>query len=679
MPIDTAVATKIWNRYVWCRDNGHEDFIQKADKCDAFFRGDQWRREDIEKLRESRRPALTINKIISTMSTIMGEQIYNRSEIAFRPRGNSPAGIAEILTKVFKVIADDNQLDWLRSEMFADGIITSRGFLDVRLRFDDHAFGEIGLKTLNPKNVIIDPDAEHYDPDTWGEVFITKWLTADDIEVLYSKEDAELLRNEAGSFFPYGYDSIEFNRDRFGERFNPAYNSDRDDSNVMRSVRVIERQYRMLDRQLHFVDPSTGDMRPVPTSWDRNKIALVRDQFDLRVTRKLVRRIRWTAIADRVVLHDDWSPYKHFTVVPYFPFFRHGRTIGLVENLLGSQELLNKVSSQELHVINTTANSGWKVKSGALINMSIEELEQRGAETGLVVEVDDVKNIDKITSNQIPTGLDRVSFKAEEHIKTIANVPDSVQGQDRADVAAKAIQQKRMAASTNFVKPMDQLNRTDFLLARNMLDIFQEFYTDERVMTMTKDAVQGTTEQFTINQVTPEGLVLNDLTVGEYSVVTTSVPQRETLEDSQFEQAVSLRELNIPIPDDVLIETSRLHNKRQIIEKIAAASNSEQAQQDREIALRAAMADAGNKEASAQRALADARLKEAKVVKELQPEQGGQQGPTAVDVERVNIERERLEHEIDLDWAEFGLRRRETDIKYLQATRPQPRPQGAST
>jgi hypothetical protein len=389
------------------------------------------------------------------------------------------------------------------------------------------------LDNLNPKNVIIDPDGEEYDPDSWSEVFTTKWVTADDIAVLYNKEDAEYLRNREQSFFPYGYDSIQAYRDRFGDRFNPMYNGDYDNSSVMRNIRLIERQYRMLDRQKHFVDPTTGDMRPIPDDFDREKIAFMRQQFGLEVTTKLVRRIRWTVIADNVRLHDDWSPYKHFTVVPYFPYFRRGTTLGLVENLLGPQELLNKVSSQELHVINTTANSGWKVKSGTLTNMTVEELEQKGAQTGLVVEVNEIDGIEKIQPNQVPTGLDRITYKAEEHIKTISGVSDSMQGFDREDVAAKAIQAKRQAGSTNLAKPLDSLTRTDHILARNILDLVQQFYTEERIMTITHDEATGETETFAVNQVTPAGQIVNDLTLGEYDVVVSSVPRRETFSSSK--------------------------------------------------------------------------------------------------------------------------------------------------
>ncbi len=616
MPLNTALCMKTWNRYQWARDNGHQKFVEKADKCERFFAGDQWDPSDVARLKLARRPALTINKIISTVGNVMGEQIFNRSETSFRPRAGSPDEVAEALTKVYKQISDNNQLDWKRSDMFADGIITSRGFLDVRLGFKDSMQGEVLIENLNPKNVIIDPDGEEYDPDSWSEVFLTKWVTADDIAILYNKTDAELLRNREQSYFPYGYDSISAHRDRFGDRLNPMYQGDYDNSSVLRNIRVIERQHRMLDRQKHFVS-AEGDMRAIPEDFPRDKIAWFVEKFGFTVASKLVRRIRWTVIADNIELHDAWSPYKHFTVVPFFPYFRRGSTIGLVENLLGSQELLNKVSSQELHVVNTTANSGWKVKTGSLTNMTPEELEQRGAETGLVVETNGDPDTDlvKIQPNQVPQGLDRISYKAEEHIKTISGINDSMQGFDREDVAAKAIDKKKQSGQTGLAKPLDSLTRTDHMLARNILDLVQEFYTEERLMTITHNRATGETETFAVNQATPEGTIVNDLTLGEYSVVTTSVPHRETMEDSQFDQAVAMREMGVMIPDSVIIDSSRLLNKKDIIKAMEGDKESPEAQAQAQLQQRAQAAEVAKVEAEASAKGADAGLKKAKADK----------------------------------------------------------------
>jgi len=673
MPVNDALASEQWTRFQYCRDRGHLEFINKADKCEKFFAGDQWLQADLNALQLQKRPALTINKIISTLGTLFGEQIYNRSETIFRPASGATAETAEALTKVFKQISQNNQLPWARSELFADGVIRSRGFVDIRLDFTDSMQGEVRIENLNSKNVVIDPDAEEYDPDHWMDCFITKWVTPQDIAVLYSEDDAEYLKIKDGSSFPYGYDSIERVRDRFGGVLPLAgYYGVHEPHGIRRNVRLLERQYRRLDKQLHFVDVTSGDTRAIPQEWDRNRIAQVVEKARGRVsvTKKLVKRIRWTVTADNVVLHDDWSPYKHFTPVPYFPYFRYGRTIGLVENLLGPQELLNKTSSQELHVVNTTANSGWKLKAGALKNMSIEELEQKGATTGLVLELDDVAAAEKIQPNSTPQGLDRLSYKAEEHIKTISNISDSMQGFDREDVAAKAIQAKQSRGSINMTKVMDNLERSDFLVARNVLDIVQEYYTEPRLLHITHDDLLQQPETLEVNAY-DEALneIVNDLTIGEYSIIITSQPFRATLEDSQFEQGMAMREAGIQLPDDILIENSRLQRKSDIVKRLQAAQNSPEAQQKAQLEMRNLEATVAVAEAEAQQKTADAQLKLAKTKSEiasieqenaritLEAKFADAEGGGAAEVAKMQVEEQKAGHKMDLEERQFQHKR----------------------
>ena len=693
MPVNDALASEQWTRFQYCRDRGHLEFINKADKCEKFFAGDQWLQADLNALQLQRRPALTINKIISTLGTLFGEQIYNRSETIFRPASGATAETAEALTKVFKQISQNNQLPWARSELFADGVIRSRGFLDIRLDFTDSMQGEVRIENLNSKNVVIDPDAEEYDPDRWMDCFITKWVTPQDIAVLYSEDDAEYLKIKDGSSFPYGYDSIERVRDRFGGVLPLAgYYGVHEPHGIRRNVRLLERQYRRLDKQLHFVDVTSGDMRAIPQDWDRNRIAQVVEKARGRVsvTKKLVKRIRWTVTADNVVLHDDWSPYKHFTPVPYFPYFRYGRTIGLVENLLGPQELLNKTSSQELHVVNTTANSGWKLKAGALKNMSIEELEQKGATTGLVLELDDVAAAEKIQPNATPQGLDRLSYKAEEHIKTISNISDSMQGFDREDVAAKAIQAKQSRGSINMTKVMDNLERSDFLVARNVLDIVQEYYTEPRLLHITHDDLLQQPETLEVNTY-DEALneITNDLTIGEYSIIITSQPFRATLEDSQFEQGMAMREAGIQLPDDILIENSRLQRKSEIVKRLQAAQNSPEAQQKAQLEMRNMEAAVAVAEAEAQQKAADAQLKLAKTKSEiasieqenaritLEAKFVDAEGGGAAEAAKMQVEGQKAGHKMDLEERQFqhkqSLAEREMALKEEGHAREQAR------
>ncbi len=460
--------------------------MKKANRCDAFYLGDQWDPVDKARLAVVRRPALTINKMLPTIANLQGEYVNTRVDIGLKSSRIGSEDISGIMEKVLKKSFDSQQYRWQEGGAYDDGIITSRGFVDLRLSFKENMQGELAVTNPNPRNVLIDCDAEEYDPDTWNDVLHTKWLSLMDISVMFGKQYAEELRYYSPASSEFEFDSVHRVMDTF--KASPHLQGYVETSREMqRNIRVIERQVREMAKQKFFVDMITGEMRAIPDSWDYNKISFVKKEYDLDVVENFTKRIRWRTTAGPCVMHDKWSPYRYFTIVPFFPYFRRGKTMGVAENLLDSQELLNKVTSQELHVVNTTANSGWKVQTGTLRNMSMEELENRGSQTGIVIEVADLAGIEKIEPNQVPSGLDRISYKAEEHIKTISTVNDTTLGDDREDVAARAIQEKKKSQSVNTMKMQDNLGRTRWLLARNAIDIIQTFYTGPRIYRFTKD------------------------------------------------------------------------------------------------------------------------------------------------------------------------------------------------
>ena len=64
------IANNQWERYVRARDSGHDDYVDIAMKCDAYYRGDQWDEADAAQLASEGRPALTINTILPTVNTV---------------------------------------------------------------------------------------------------------------------------------------------------------------------------------------------------------------------------------------------------------------------------------------------------------------------------------------------------------------------------------------------------------------------------------------------------------------------------------------------------------------------------------------------------------------------------------------------------------------------------------
>ena len=569
------IATNQFERYERARDNGHLDYIETAKKCDAFYRGNQWDPADVATLDDEGRPALTINTILPTINAVLGEQRTRRADVQFKPRGNGVQETADVLTKLYLQIADNNKMEWLESQVFADGLIQDRGYYDVRIDFKDHIQGEVRVTTKDPLDILIDPDAKEYDPKTWNEIFETKWMSLDQIEEQYGQEQADRLRVSAEYGDTMGQDSVEYEETRYGDtysgvEYNQSATTNPEENRQVRAIRVIERQYYQLKDCMYYVDEVTGDMRTVPQHWSKRKREKFADDFGLDILSRKDRKVRWTVTADKVVLHDDWSPYDCFTIVPYFPYWRRGRPFGMVRNLISPQEQLNKISSQELHIVNTTANSGWIVETGSLQGMTADDLEEHGAETGLVLEYNRGSSPPaKIQANQIPTGLDRISQKAALNIKQISGIGDAMLGMDSPEVSGVAIRAKQNRGATMIQVPLDNLIKTRQYLAEHILFMIQRFYTEERIVQITDDS--GPTPRqvpLRLNAVTPEGRIVNDLTLGEYDVVIDSMPARDNFDEVQFAEAIELRSAGVPIPDDLIVQYSHLAKKGEIAQRI---------------------------------------------------------------------------------------------------------------
>jgi len=619
-PFDDPVRDN-WYRYQYMRDSLHQDFVDKARRCEEYVAGLQWDPADLQTLKQSGRPAMTINKILPAVDHLTGEQLFNRADIAFRPaRGGANAEVADALTKTHMNIAQSNRLSWVRTDVFADGLVTGRGFFDVRIDIDSNFMGDIRVKKAPSEMVMLDPDAQEYDPASWSDVGRSYWTGLNDMKMLYGPEIAKELEQVPSGYSPYTFTDDDFVRDG---TFSAPTGNNRTLTQaylpygVQKFFRVFERQHFVVTNGRVFVDMTHGEIVPVPETWDHNRLSdFLQNNRDVHVMQKQIKKIRWTATAGPVTVHDAWSPYRYFTIVPFFPHYRNGRTHGVVEHLLSPQDIFNKSRSQELHVVNTTANSGYIVQDNNLVNMTERQLENVGAQTGLVIVVKDVSQIDKIKPNQVPTGLDRVSFKAEDDLKNIAQISDSETGFTREDVSGRAIRANQAAGSTSFAPLFDNLARTDNLLAHRILNLIQTFYTEPRLIHVigTKPGQQD--QSIVVNEVTTEGKILNDLSLGEYEVIVTSEPDRDSFEESQFDHAVEMRkDLGIEIPDEFIIRVSKLRDKEELLQAMNPA-DPEQEEFDKQLANQTAVAELEKLRAEGADKKADALLKSVRAASE---------------------------------------------------------------
>ena len=576
-----------WLRYEYIKQRGHTDYVYKAARCENFYfggstsdprgyRGDgHWTEEGVNELHHAGRPSYTMNEIMPGINSAVGYQIHNRMDITYRPTGGlADMKTAEIRSKLAMFILNKNKFHWLETQNFSDGLIEQRGFFDIRMDFTDNVYGNVKIVVEDPRDVLPDPDAKSYTPAEWSDVTVTRWHTLDQIEENLGKE----ARLKASAFLQDDADFGDLDdggpRNKFGSRIPRVHLLDayRDGEDGLRRYRIIDRQrwvYEMVSCAVY----ETGDIKPLTHATPDQIAGYV--AAGAVIQNRMHRHVRWVISTRWNTLHDEISPYDRFTIVPFFCFFRRGRTMGKVDNAIDSQLILNKGISQETHILNTSANSGWIVYQNSLVNFTDEtELEAQGGKTGLILIVKEGATAPKkIEPNQIPTGIDHLIDRAYTGVKN-ATVPDAMRGTQGQEISGVAIQSRQFASQQELALPLDNLAHTREMVADHIDYLISTFYSNFRILRITEqDPVTGEDVQreYRLNEYNPAtGQFENDLTAGEYQTVVDSVPMQVTFENSQFTQAMEIKKVVPALPDRVLIKNSNLADKGDILRQMDA-------------------------------------------------------------------------------------------------------------
>lgn len=666
----TQIAQYQYEHYRYCYDNGHQDFLAKARQCFDFWQGKQWSDADKARLAAAGRPALTFNVVESLVRAMKGMQVALRNDVMFAPVQDASAESAKVMDAVWLHIQQQNMFEHRESDVYEKGLIMGRAYFDVRMDFSKSLQGDVVITSPRSQDVILDPAVDDYDPYTWPSVFKRRWVSYMDLKAMFGKEKAEKFTYPSGCPAWFDYED-SFMAQQMGSMPYFSGPTPVQDDERIRGLLLLEQQYFDYKRKNVFLDVLTGDYSEVPENWSDEKIGRVLELApDTVVMKKELKTVRWRITCEDEVMHDEDSIYDRFTIVPFFPAFVDGVSKGAVESLIDPQTLFNKVSSQELHIVNTTANSGYKIKQGALKNMTIEEAEESGSRTGVIFELDEIGNMEKITPNQVPQGHDRISTKADSIMRNLAGVSDGGRGFAREDVAGKAILANQAAQDINSAAWLSNLHRSKQYLAVNVMGCVQNWYNEPRVIQINRGSIyKPNYEQVAINQ-NVEGEVINDVTRGKYNTTLVPSPSRATMSEHDFKMLMEMRKLGIGIPDDLLLELSPAANKGKIIQNLQGDSNQRQAAAEQAaaeaqaVSLQKEAAQAQAQQASA--VLSQARAEKAAAEAVTDPDAAYVQ----VETERLDIERQRMDNDYDLGLRDLSLKARQqrenTAVKLTQ-------------
>lgn len=540
----------------------NQSFWGEADTDLRFYLGDQTLWNDLYgNLPANRRRMFSFNRIMRIINMIEGYQRRNRKSTICVGVENSDDETADQFTKILMHIADTEKVYETISDSFHGALISGMNLLHVWVDYrEDPISGTIKVDNCPHNYFLIDPYFKKADLSDcnglWKRTFVTK-REAISLMPQYTEEILGL----------HGVD----NRDGKFQFAAESYNY-----GLKNLLTYDEFWYRDYRKQKMLVDTQTGETLEW-RSQDEDRLRLFLQTYPTVTTiEQEVPTVRLAVVIQGRVFYDGPNPMgiDQYPFVPVFAYYEPHceyfpwRIQGVVRGLRDSQYLYNRRRIIELDILESQINSGWKYKENALVNP--KDIFLSGQGKGLAIKEEaQMTDVEQIMPPQVPPSMIQLSELLAKEISEISGVNEELLGSASDDKAGILSMLRQGAGLTTLQRLFDQLDRSQALLGRLMINIIQANYTPGKVDKILENG-QHPTAQF------------YNKAFGKYNAVVEEGMNTTTQRQMNFVQLFELRQAGIPIPDEQLIEASTLQNKKKLMDSIAQINQARQQQQQQQ-------------------------------------------------------------------------------------------------
>lgn len=535
-------------------------FWSEADTDHRFYVGDQTLFNDIYgNLPASRKRQFNFNRIRRTVDMVDGHQRRNRKSTVVIPVENADSDTADQFTKVLLNIYQHQGIAETQSEAFKGALIGGLNLLQVWLDYrSDPISGNIRVDNRSYNSFLMDPFSKKADLSDCNSIWTRSFLTKREVISLLPDKTEEIMSL-------WGLDSGTGRDGKF--QFTPeSYGYA-----IKNLLTYDEFYYRDYRKQRCLVDTQTGETM----EWKGQDEAALKEYLrrypEVTVIEQEIPTVKLAIVVQGKVLFDGPNPmgidsypfigvyaYYH-PEIPYFPW----RIQGMVRGLRDSQYLYNRRKAIELDILESQINSGWIYKENALVNPAdVWNLSGQGKGLALKEEAQ-MTDVQQIQSPAIPPTTIQLSEIMGREMTEISGVNEELLGSAQDDKAGILSMLRQGAGLTTLQGLFDQLDHTQKLLGQLLIDVIQANYMPGKI-------------QKILGGVQPAPQFYNKA-FGKYGIAIEEGLNTTTQRQMQFAQLLQLREVGVMIPDDVLLESSTLQEKKKLVESVQ--KQQQQAQQ----------------------------------------------------------------------------------------------------
>jgi len=543
----------------------NQSFWSEADTDTRFECGDQTLWNDLYgNLPANRRRQFNFNRIRRVINMISGHQRRNRKSTIVTPVENGDNETADQFTKVLIWLNNQEGILETISESFHGALVTGMNLLHVWMDYrEDPISGNIKVDNCSYNSFLIDPYFRKPDLSDCNFLWKRSFLTKREVISLipdHTEEVLGLIGNDSGT-----------GRDGKFQFMPESYNYGM--KNLLTYDEFYYRDYR---KQKMLVDRQTGEtMEWKSEDQDRLKL-FIQTYPQVTVIEQDIPTVRLAIVVQGKVFYDAPQPcgIDHYPFVPvlgyynpqlpYFPW----RIQGVVRGLRDAQYLYNRRRVIELDILESQITSGWVYKEDALINPKDVFLYGQGRGLALKAEAQ-MSDVQQIPAPQIPPSMIQLSELLAKEVEQISGVNEELLGSAMDDKAGVLSMLRQGAGLTTLQSLFDQLDRSQKLLGKIMIDLIQANFTPGKIQKILEN--QRPTPQF------------YNKAFGKYDATVEEGLNTTTQRQMQLAQMLQLREVGVPIPDDVLLEAATVQNKKKIIESITQAQQQQQQMQNMQL------------------------------------------------------------------------------------------------
>ena len=515
---------------------------RQAEIDDDYYNGNQLTREEKAELSKRGQPDIVINRVRPAVNGTLGVLKAGSTDPRAYPRTPKDEDSADIATKVLQFIADRNRFDDLKISVARDYLI--RGTCAAIVEADEDL--QITMQEISSEEFFADPRSRREDFSDARYMGIAKWQYADDVIRMYpdAKTDVEGSLSDSGALID------DLNQDRPQDASSTVSWVDKKKRRVM----VVEMYHREGSEWRRCVFHSGGTL----------------------------------AYGVSPYLDDKKRPCNPIVAQSCY-IDRDNNRYGIVRDMRGPQDEINKRRSKLLHLINA---SQIQAVDPSAVEVDSNTARKEAARPDGVIPY----GWQKVPTTDMAAGQANLLVEAKMEIERIGPNP-AVLGREGENASGRANLVRQQAGLTEQAIVYGGVEVWELRAYEQMWNRARQFWTAPQYIRITDD--EGAPQFVGINQPQmaqgPDGQPMADMTgqpivLGyenalaemDVDIILDTTPDTANMAAEQFAVMAELAKVYGPqaVPFEMMLQLSSIPGKREIMDKMKAkADEGGQAQQ----------------------------------------------------------------------------------------------------